>query len=74
MPLPGGDLSDHDLAPSSSGRSVIAIGELTPWNDIRERPRTFFNRSASTFIGPGDGAEPGAGCGKAVDIAVWKVT
>jgi hypothetical protein len=30
--------------------------------------------SAGTFIGPGDGAVPGAGCGKAVDIALWKVT
>ncbi len=30
--------------------------------------------SAGTFIGPGDGAVPGAGCGKAVDIAVWNVT
>ena len=58
---------------SSSGMSVIAMGCLTSWNDIRERPSSFFNRSASTFIGPGDGAEPGAGCGKAVDIAVWKV-
>ena len=25
--------------------------------DIRDRPRTFFKRSASTFIGPGEGAE-----------------
>ncbi len=24
-------------------------------------------------MGPGDGAVPGAGCGKAVDIAVWNV-
>ncbi len=40
------------------------------WNDMRERPSIFFSRSASTFIGPGDGAVPGAGCGNAVDIAV----
>jgi len=30
--------------------------------------------SSGTFIGPGEGAEPGAGCGKAVERAVWKVT
>ena len=30
--------------------------------------------SSGTFIGPGDGAVPGAGCGKAVERAVWKVT
>src|SRR5260221_13598650 len=41
---------------------------------MRARPRTFFNRSASTFIGPGDGADPGAGWGKAVDMAVWNDT
>src|SRR6266851_5234590 len=38
------------------------------------RPSIFLNRSASTFIGPGDGAAPGAGCGNAVDIAVWNET
>src|SRR5215831_13378438 len=37
-------------------------------------PSTLCKRSASTFIGPGDGAVPGAGCGNAVDIAVWNVT
>ena len=30
--------------------------------------------SSGTFIGPGDGAVPGAGCGNAVERAVWKVT
>jgi len=30
--------------------------------------------SSATFIGPGEGAEPGAGCGNAVERAVWKVT
>src|SRR3954465_11722676 len=33
-------------------------------------PSTPRNFSAGTFSGPGEGAEPGAGCGKAVDIAV----
>ena len=52
----------------------MAIGWFTPWNDIRERPSTFRSLSSATFIGPGDGAVPGAGCGNAVDIAVWNVT
>src|SRR4029079_1419497 len=34
-------------------------------------PRNF---SSGTFIGPGDGAVPGTGCGNAVERAVWKVT
>ena len=37
-------------------------------------PRTERSLSSATFIGPGEGAAPGAGCGNAVDIAVWKVT
>ena len=41
---------------------------------MHARPSMCFSRSVSTFIGPGDGAAPGAGCGNAVDIAVWNVT
>src|ERR1051325_8339762 len=37
-------------------------------------PSTVRSLSSGTFIGPGDGAVPGAGCGKAVEQAVWKVT
>src|SRR6185437_8200716 len=37
-------------------------------------PSIFSNCSVGTFIGPGDGAVPGAGCGNAVERAVWKVT
>ena len=29
--------------------------------------------STGTFSGPGDGAAPGAGWGKAVERAVWKL-
>ena len=58
----------------SSGRSVIAIGWFTALNDMRARPSTLRSRSSATFIGPGDGAVPGAGCGNAVDMAVWNVT
>src|SRR4029453_19102785 len=37
-------------------------------------PSMLRSLSSATFIGPGEGAEPGAGCGKAVERAVWKVT
>src|SRR4029078_3041302 len=37
-------------------------------------PSMLRNLSSGTFIGPGDGAVPGTGCGKAVERAVWKVT
>jgi hypothetical protein len=45
----------------SSGRSVIAIGWFTALNDMRASPSTLRSRSSATFIGPGDGAVPGAG-------------
>jgi hypothetical protein len=32
------------------------------------------NSPVGTSFGPGEGAVPGAGCGKAVERAVWKVT
>src|ERR1700693_3943989 len=38
------------------------------------RPSNPRSLSVGTFIGPGEGAVPGCGCGNAVDIAVWKVT
>ena len=37
-------------------------------------PSTSRSLSAGTFMGPGEAALPGAGCGKAVDIAEWNVT
>jgi len=37
-------------------------------------PSTERSLALSTFIGPGEAAVPGAGCGKAVERAVWKVT
>src|SRR4029078_7206475 len=37
-------------------------------------PRMPFSCSAGTFIGPGESAAPGAGCGNAVEAAVWDVT
>ena len=38
---------------------------------VPSRVRSLSRRA--TFIGPGAGAVPGAGCGKAVERAVWKV-
>jgi len=37
-------------------------------------PNTLRNLSSDTFMGPGLFPGPGAACGNAVDIAVWKVT
>ena len=37
-------------------------------------PSTLRSLSSGTFMGPGPLAVPGAGCGNAVDMAVWKVT
>ena len=51
----------------ASGRPPIRTSTLA-------MPSTVRSWSAGTIIGPGDGALPGAGCGKAVDRAVWKVT
>ena len=51
--------------------SMIA-SEFRPWtNVILDSPSISRSLSAATsFIGPGDGAFPGFGCGNAVDIAV----
>jgi len=49
---------------AATAHQVIHIGDSN----------TFCNCSAGTFIGPADGADPGAGWGKAVDIAVWNET
>src|SRR5258708_10260003 len=38
------------------------------------KPSKLRSCSAGTVIGPGDGADPGFGCGNAVEQAVWKVT
>src|SRR6266480_7414261 len=54
---------------STTARAVLPC---LYWTFVR--PSRLRSCSAGTFIGPGDGAVPGAGCGNAVDIAVWKVT
>src|SRR5712671_7655980 len=57
-----------------SGWSTIASRSLPGLNVTLAMPSRPRSLSSGTFIGPGDGAEPGAGCGKAVERAVWKVT
>jgi len=53
---------------------MIASRFLPCWKLMVAVPRRVRSLSSATFIGPGEGAVPGAGCGKAVDRAVWKVT
>ena len=76
-------LSTTDLAPIGAGRrhGVLErqVGDGNRVVDVvvgdgREAEHLVSADRASTFIGPGDGAAPGAGCGNAVDIAVWNVT
>ena len=56
---------------AASGASVSSVttlfgGTMSTWR----MPSTLRSWSAGTFIGPGEGACPAVGCGKAVDIAV----
>src|SRR3984957_4790159 len=53
--------------------STNASGLLPCTTATVESPSMERSWSAGTTIGPGEGALPGAGCGKAVDNAVWKV-
>src|SRR5262249_38093226 len=57
-----------------SGVSMIASGSLPILKLMLAMPSTLRSFESSTFIGPGEGAVPGAGCGNAVERAVWKVT
>jgi hypothetical protein len=50
--------------------STMASGLWVSAYAIFVRPRTDRNLDAGTAMGPGFGAVPGAGCGKAVDRAV----
>src|SRR5437868_1478369 len=56
--------------PSSSEESTVASVCFLAMYPTLVMPRTLRKRSSGTFIGPGAGAVPGAGCGNAVDIAV----
>jgi hypothetical protein len=52
---------------------MIASRSLPCTKLIVAMPSMLRSLSSATFIGPGDGAVPGAGCGNAVERAVWKV-
>src|SRR6185503_2811289 len=58
----------------SSGESTTASAWCPRRNSTLAIPSTLRSWLASTFNGPGEGAVPGAGCGNAVDIAVWNRT
>src|SRR5579863_3166267 len=70
----GQEDQEYRQHPYSSVESTTArccgVGTNSTWR-IPNTPRSF---SAGTFMGPGEGAAPGAGCGKAVDIAVRNLT
>src|SRR5437762_1067899 len=54
--------------------SVMARGWVPCLTTSVVIPSMLRSLSSGTFIGPGEGAVPGAGCGKAVERAVWNVT
>src|SRR4051812_21619495 len=64
----------HDPAlQPCSGVSMMASRSLPALKSMVAMPSRLRSRSSATFIGPGEGAVPGAGCGKAVERAAWKV-
>src|SRR5262249_11722947 len=67
-------LFGHCRTHPCSGVSMMARRCSFCLNVTLAIPSSVRNLSSGTFIGPGDGAVPGAGCGNAVERAVWKVT
>ena len=57
----------------ASGVSVMASGLSPIRTSTLAMPSIERSCSAGTVMGPGEGAVPGAGCGKQVERAVWKV-
>src|SRR5262249_16398177 len=55
---------DHDRTQPCSGVSMIARRCSFCLNVTLAMPSMLRSLSSGTFIGPGDGADPGAGCGK----------
>lgn len=53
---------------------MMASGALPRTRETVVMPRYLRNSPAGTVIGPGEDAVPGAGCGKAVERAVWNAT
>ena len=62
-----------ETAQEASGWSTRAIGVLARTKVAVRRPSTLPSWPAGTTMGPGAGAVPGAGWGKAVERAVWKL-
>src|SRR5215831_7028880 len=58
----------------TSSLSVMASGWVPCLTATVVTPSTVRSLSSGTRMGPGAGAVPGAGCGKAVERAVWNVT
>src|SRR6185295_14989108 len=52
--------------------SISAMRSLPRTKNASVMPSMPCSCSGGTLSGPGDGAVPGAGCGKAVERAVWK--
>src|SRR5262249_8626246 len=67
-------LLGHGRTHHCSGVSMMARRCSFCLNVTLAIPSIVRNLSSGTFMGPGDGADPGAGCGNAVERAVWKVT
>src|SRR6185437_8650567 len=58
----------------ASGVSTMASGESVRTKLALAVPRTWRSSPGGTVIGPGPFAVPGAGCGNAVERAVWNAT
>src|ERR1035438_10039313 len=68
----GQTTGDHEFHASVESTTAKLCFLARYW--MFARPNTLRSRSAGTFMGPGAGVAPGAGCGNAVDMAVWNVT
>src|SRR2546425_3583241 len=72
---PRGFRRPHRCSPFyASVESTTASGCLPGTYVTSVTPIMWRACSSGIFIGPGAGALPGAGCGNAVDIAVWTAT
>lgn len=63
---------DHDCSASEESTIARWPGRATYFASVI--PSTLRSLPAGTVIGPGCGADPGAGWGNAVEAAVWNVT
>jgi len=72
--LPAGVGSPSAIIVQPKETATISFSPAAGAYSMSRMPSTVLSLSGATFIGPGLGAAPAAGCGKAVDSAVWKVT